>query len=343
MARDGSDDLSGDDESNLLDPLAEDDMKINLLPPQEPEDKRFSLRRLLLLLGVVVILAGGGYLAYTLFLDSPPPPPSGPPPIARAPVPAKPPAPAIPAPPAPGQAAAPGGSAAPAPAAKLAQPETPSDLAKAPAPKAPEPAAVGPVAKAPAAPPPPAKLPEAKAPAASRAQVAPPPAAAPKAPVKTAKAPAPAPGSFSLQVGAYAVQANAEGLKKRLEASGFASTVRKGSAHLNRHVVTVGEPTTRREAEETARRLNIDGFPSDLVSVGGKYTPQLGAFLSQDEAIDLAREVQQKQYVPKISQRALTTEVYQVRHGEFDSRAAALKRGEELRAKGFSEIFVVRK
>jgi cell division septation protein DedD len=228
----------------------------------------------------------------------------------------------------------------PAPPAK-AQP-APSDAAKAPEPAAPAPAAKAPAAPPPAASTPPAKAPEAKTPPA-KAQTATPPAAAPKAAVKTAKAPAAAPGSFSLQVGAYAIQANAEGLQKRLEANGFTSTIRKGSAHLNKHVVTVGEPTTRREAEELARRLNVDGFPSDLVSVEGKYTPQLGAFLSQDEAIDVARELQKKQYRPKISQRPLTTDVYQVRHGEFDSRGAALKRGEELKAKGFPEVFVVQR
>jgi cell division septation protein DedD len=202
------------------------------------------------------------------------------------------------------------------------------------------------VAKAPPGPAVQAKRPEAKPePKAPQGKVAlaPPAAAAKKPPVNTAKAAVPAPGGFSLQVGAYAVQANAEGLKQRLDASGFASSIRKGSAYVNRHIVTVGEPTTRREAEELARKLNVDGFPSDLARVEGKYTPQLGAFVNPDEAIDLAREVQKKQYRPKISQRPLTTEVYQVRHGEFDSRGAALKRGDELKAKGFQEVFVVRK
>jgi hypothetical protein len=32
----------------------------------------------------------------------------------------------------------------------------------------------------------------------------------------------------------------------------------------------------------------------------------------------------------------LTTVLFQVRHGQFDTRAAAVKRGEELKAKGFN-------
>jgi cell division septation protein DedD len=102
----------------------------------------------------------------------------------------------------------------------------------------------------------------------------------------------------------------------------------------------VGEPTSKPEAEELARRLNVDGFPSQLVAVGSKYTPQIGAFFNLDEAIDLARELQKKNYPPKITSKPAKTTVFQVRHGRFDSRAAAVKRGEDLKSKGFNSMVV---
>jgi cell division septation protein DedD len=135
-------------------------------------------------------------------------------------------------------------------------------------------------------------------------------------------------------------QENAQALKQRLDAGGFPSSIRKGTAFVTRQAVTVGEPTSKREAEELARRLNVDGFASELVAVGGKYTPQVGAFFSLDEAIDLAREIQKKNYSPKITAKPANTVVYQVRHGGFGSRSAAVKRGEELKSKGFNFMVV---
>ncbi len=141
--------------------------------------------------------------------------------------------------------------------------------------------------------------------------------------------------SFSLQIGAMVVEENAEKLKRKLDESGFPSVIRKGNAFVTKQVVTVGEPAGRQEAEELSRRLNVDGFPSQLISGEGKYTPQVGAFFNLDDAIDLARELQKKNYRPKITAKPESTVVFQVRHGRFDSRAAAMTRGGDLKAKGF--------
>ncbi len=119
-------------------------------------------------------------------------------------------------------------------------------------------------------------------------------------PEKKAEAPAKAvekpgskavPTSFSLQMGAMVMEENAVALKRKLDGSGFPAVVRKGTAYVTKQVVTVGEPTGKREAEELSRRLNVDGFPSQLRNVGDKYTPQLGEFFDLDEAIDLARRL----------------------------------------------------
>jgi cell division septation protein DedD len=136
------------------------------------------------------------------------------------------------------------------------------------------------------------------------------------------------------------VEENAKSLKRKLDESGYPSTIRQGTLSGTKHVVTVGEPSGKREAEDLARRLNVEGFPSQLLAVGGKYTPQIGASFNLDEAIDLARELQKKNYRPKITSGQATAVLFQVRHGAFDTRGAAVKRSEELKAKGFNVTIV---
>ena len=148
------------------------------------------------------------------------------------------------------------------------------------------------------------------------------------------------PPKFSLQMGAMVMEENAEALKQKLDASGFPAVIRKGTAFVSKQVVTAGEPSSKSAAEDLSRRLNVDGFPSEPLDVGGKYTPQIGAFFNLDEAVDLARELQKKNYHPKITSKPVTTVVYQVRHGMFDSRNAAMVRGEELKSKGFNSLVV---
>ena len=286
--------------------------------PQEesPDDGGGRGRRPLILAGIGIVLIGVLYLANMLFLSPAPPVPA---PVRQtAPTPAVP----VPKPPTPSKEAA----VAPAVPAAPSKPEA--------KPASPAPA---PPVKAASGPPPGAKpVPSAKA-ASEQTQSAKMPTPAPKVearvPGKTAPAPA---GGFSVQVGAMAMEQNAENLKQKLDAMGFPAVVRKGAGFVNRHVVTVGDPTGKREAEEMARRLNVDSFPSQLITFEGKYAPQVGSFVNLDEAIDLARELQKKNYRPKITSKPATTSLFQVRHGQFDTRAAAMQRGEELKAKGFN-------
>jgi len=288
--------------------------------PQEesPDDGGGRGRRPLILAGIGIVLIGVLYLANMLFLSPAPPVP--------APVRQTAPAPAVPVPvpkpPTPSKEAA----------VTPAVPAAPSKSEAKPAPPTPTPPA-----KAASGPPPAAKpIPPAKA-TSEQTQSTKIPTPAPKAearvPGKTAPAPA---GGFSVQVGAMAMEQNAENLKQKLDAMGFPAIVRKGAGFVNRHIVTVGDPTGKREAEEMARRLNVDSFPSQLITFEGKYAPQVGSFVNLDEAIDLARELQKKNYRPKITSKPATTSLFQVRHGQFDTRAAAMKRGEELKAKGFN-------
>ena len=293
--------------------------------PSEPLEPGRRSSRLLVISGIGVVLIGGLYLANILFFSTPEPTP------VRQAVPT--PATAVPAPPAPTKEAAPAVASSSkaevkAEAKAPINPPPVSTPGKMPAPakiatEAPPLAKASTPAKSPAEQSPPAKsgVPTAKAEA--------------KAPFKVAST---VPKGFSVQVGAMAQAENAENLKRKLDANGYQSVVRKGSGFAPKHVVTVGDPVAKREAEEMARRLNVDGFPSQLVTAEGKFTPQIGSFVNLDEAIDLARELQKKNYRPKItsSNAPATTVLFQVRHGQFDTRAAAVKRGEELRAKGFN-------
>jgi cell division septation protein DedD len=295
------------------------------------------MRRPLIFAVIGVLVIGGAYLANLLFFSAPPPPPIPTRPTIPTPAPAPRPAPVQTkeAPPGPPSAVS----------SKTDKTEVKGEakgtapVTTAPA-KAPTPAKTTPEPMAPAKAAPPAT----PAPA-SKAAPAPASKAAP-APIAKAERPAPAKGvastakGFSVQVGAMAQEANAENLKQKLEAMGYQAVVRKGSGFANSHVVTVGEPTGKREAEDLARRLNVEGFPSQLLVVEGKYAPQVGSFVNLDEAIDVARELQKKNFPPKITSKPATTALFQVRHGQFDTRAAAMKQGEELKAKGFS-VWVV--
>ena len=293
------------------------------------------MRRPLIFALIGVLLIGGAYLANVLFFSAPPAPtipvrPAVPVPPVTAPTPTpqtKSPAPAAPAAVSKQTEAKADAKAAPP------QPSAASKAAptKASTPVKPSPAPTAPSKAAPPATPSPAG--KAAAPQANKVTPGPVVKAEKQVPAKGAVSSA---KGFSVQVGAMAQEGNAATLKQKLDAMGFQAVVRKGSGFANSHVVTVGDPTGKREAEELARRLNVEGFPSQLVAVEGKYAPQVGSFVNLDEAIDVARELQKKNYRPKITSKPATTVLYQVRHGQFDTRAAAMKRGEELKAKGFN-------
>ncbi len=299
---------------------------------RETIERGSRVRRPLMIAAIGIVAVGGLYLANVLFFSAPPAPPT--PVRAVVPVPSVPPA--APVAPAPTKEA----TAAPTqPPAKPIPPETKGE-AKSQPPAAPLKAEVPVKAATPPSKPEVKTATKEPSPGKTTTQQASPPkpaAPGPKAEAKApAKAAAPASTGFSVQVGAMAQQANAEQLKQRLVAMGYDAVIRKGSGFASGHTVTVGDPTGKPEAEEMARRLNVDGFPSRLVAVEGKYVLQIGSFVNLDEAIDVARELQKKNYRPKIASKPATTVLYQVRHGQFENRAAATKRGEELKAKGFS-------
>ncbi len=148
---------------------------------------------------------------------------------------------------------------------------------------------------------------------------------------------------YALQVASLVVEGNVRSLKKRLEKLGYRPVIRKITAPIKHHRVYAGEFTNREEAEQTARRLNVDGVPSNLVEIeGGKFRLEVGSSFRLNEAIDLARSLQEKNYTPKIMSEVSYTTVHQIRVGAYANRGDARKALEVLKKKGFAPLVVKR-
>lgn len=148
---------------------------------------------------------------------------------------------------------------------------------------------------------------------------------------------------FTLQVASLVIRENALALEKRLGDLGYTPVVRAKTAPISQHRVYGGEFNSRQEAERTARRLNVDGFPSKLVEgEDGKFRLEIGSYYVLNKAIDLAHALQEKRYTPKIHSQTVPSPVYQVQVGGYDSRVEAAKALEALKKQGFTPIVVRR-
>lgn len=148
-------------------------------------------------------------------------------------------------------------------------------------------------------------------------------------------------GSYALQVASLVFKRNALTLKTRLEKLGFRPIIHMSEASITRHRVYGGEFRSRQEAEVTAGRLSVDGFPAKLVQLArGKFGLEVKGTFDLNEAIDLAHALQKKDYAPKIVSETTPTPVHQVLVGEYQNRAEALKVLEALKGQGFAPLIV---
>ncbi|MFQ5846432.1 MAG: SPOR domain-containing protein [Candidatus Methylomirabilales bacterium] len=296
--------------------------------------------RRLLIIGVVGIIVAGGLYVYTTYFAATPPPP--PPPIAlrgrrvqrpKPPTRVTPPrlrrGPAKPPVPATAPQPAPKGTAASPQRGTLGQ-KAPGVAAPPQVPRArPKPAPPPIVAEKPAPKPPPAPVVAEKP--------------TPKALATVTKPVIQKERRYTLQVASLVVKGNALSLMKRLKKLGYTPVIHKTTAPITRHRVYGGEFTSREEAEQAARSLNVDGFPSNLVKAeGGKFGLEVGSSFRLNEAIDLARSLQKKNYNPKIVSKATPTLLHQVWVGKFENRREALKALEGLKRHGFTPLVVKR-
>ncbi|MGH7424630.1 MAG: SPOR domain-containing protein, partial [Candidatus Methylomirabilales bacterium] len=148
---------------------------------------------------------------------------------------------------------------------------------------------------------------------------------------------------YSIQVATLVLEKNAVSLRERLEKLGYSPEVRKTTARITRHRVTSGEFTSREEAEQAARRLQADGFQSNVVEgEDGKFRPEVGSFFRQDDALDLARILEKKKHAAKVISQPASTPVYQVWVGEYDDQAEALRMLGTLERQGLHPVLVRR-
>jgi cell division septation protein DedD len=105
--------------------------------------------------------------------------------------------------------------------------------------------------------------------------------------------------------------------------------------------VTIGETPEPAAAEELANLLAKQGIRGRVSSEGGRFSVEVGSFANEDDAIDLARELQKRNYPPRIRDLQQKTTLYLVRLGSYASRDEALALGKELESKGF-RYFVVK-
>ncbi|MGH7430023.1 MAG: SPOR domain-containing protein [Candidatus Methylomirabilaceae bacterium] len=147
-------------------------------------------------------------------------------------------------------------------------------------------------------------------------------------------------GRFAVQVGAMAQQANALALLKRLEEAGYTSTIRKSGRATTQHVVLVVTPSGRAEADAALERLRAEGIPVRVSDSDGGYRIDAGRSIALDDAIDLARQLQERGFATKIDSETVGNALYLVRVGDFLSLAEARRTGQELREKGFPVLIV---
>ncbi|MFQ5575024.1 MAG: SPOR domain-containing protein, partial [Terriglobia bacterium] len=161
-------------------------------------------------------------------------------------------------------------------------------------------------------------------------------------PVAKTTAPAAEPARpFSIQVASLVVKRNALALKKRLEKLGYRPTIQKVIVRLTRHRVYAGEFQDREEADQIARRLSTDGFTPKLVAgKQGQFAGEVGSSFIQNDAIDLARRLQQKDYPSKIVAETGLTPVYAVRVGAYEKTSEARQDLKALKRKGLTPIIV---
>gem|GEM_PF-1969219 len=146
---------------------------------------------------------------------------------------------------------------------------------------------------------------------------------------------------YTVQVAALVVERNAAALKARLEQLGFRPIIHMMTAPITRHRVYGGEFANRQEAEQTAQRLKVDGFPSNVIETeGGKFGLEVGSFVDLNEAIDLAHSLQKKNYAPKVVSKAVSTPVHAVRVGEYQNRSEAVEVLEALKRQGFTPVIL---
>lgn len=146
---------------------------------------------------------------------------------------------------------------------------------------------------------------------------------------------------YTVLVASLVDKGNALSVKSRLEDLGYTPVIHMSTASVTRHRVYGGEFGRREEAEMNARRLNVDGFASNLVETKEKtYRVDVGWYLSLKKATDLADVLKAKHYNPTIVSETAPTSVHQVWVGQYADREEALRVVRSLEKEGLAPRIV---
>lgn len=142
---------------------------------------------------------------------------------------------------------------------------------------------------------------------------------------------------YTVLVASLVDKRNALSVKSQLEDLGYTPVIHMSTASVTRHRVCGGEFSRREEAEMNARRLNVDGFASNLVKTKEKtYRVDVGWYFSLKKATDLANLLKAKHYNPTIVSEAAPTSIHQVWVGQYADREEALKVVRSLEKEGLA-------
>ncbi len=85
----------------------------------------------------------------------------------------------------------------------------------------------------------------------------------------------------------------------------------------------------------------MTGFPRTWSRLrGGKFRLEVGSFFRLEEAIDLARDLRNKNYTPKILSKAVPTPLHVVRVGEFANPSEAQEVLQPLKRQGLTPLIM---
>jgi cell division septation protein DedD len=145
-------------------------------------------------------------------------------------------------------------------------------------------------------------------------------------------------------VASYVEEKNARSLMKDLKEQGLSpKLIKKGKATLTQHSVYLGDFSSPEEAGEMGARLQADGIRVTLKPMEkGHYSFLVSSSFVLNDAIDLAHELQKKDYSARIRSSQVQAPVYQVFVGRFSERTQTAESVQRLQEMGHSPI-VVRK
>lgn len=187
-------------------------------------------------------------------------------------------------------------------------------------------------APSPTAQPPPAKGDAAVSPAPSRATE---PRAATSPELARAASPAPSPGVYRVQVGAFRDHQNADRLVERLKREGFGSATAAFEQGQVRHRVVILESEAG-QADETAERVRTLGFVPERTSDGLVVTGLLGL----SDALETSRKLRDSGIRVRLVQVVDSTTLKIVRVGAFATSAEAERIRSKLAERGFDGVVI---